>query len=324
MKKKLIFLIVSMILITGIGLVLTSMVSKEEDSENIKIVTSFYPMYTLTKNIIGEDLLNDERAEIEVVNLTSYQTGCLHDYQLTTDDMKKLEDASVLVINGGGMEGFVEEIVKSYPDIEIINASEGISMLASEGHNHEEDQDHDHDHEHNAHVWLNMDLYIQQAKNVEQELGRLYPAHNDIFRDNSKEYQERVRELQDEFKISLADYKNIPIIIFHDAFVYLADEFGLNMAYVINIDEDSATSLSARQVSDIINIVKQEDVRILLSEEQYSESVAKTIADETDAEVYVVDTIVTGDEDKEAYFDGMRRNLETLKEVFQENKGYYE
>ena len=324
MKKKLIFLIVSMILITGTGLVLTSMVSKEEDSENIKIVTSIYPMYTLTKNIIGEDLLNDERAEIEVVNLTSYQTGCLHDYQLTTDDMKKLEDASVLVINGGGMEGFVEEIVKSYPDIEIINASEGISMLASEGHNHEEDQDHDHDHEHNAHVWLNMDLYIQQAKNVEQELGRLYPAHNDIFRDNSKEYQERVRELQDEFKISLADYKNIPIIIFHDAFVYLADEFGLNIAYVINIDEDSATSLSARQVSDIINIVKQEDVRILLSEEQYSESVAKTIADETDAEVYVVDTIVTGDEDKEAYFDGMRRNLETLKEVFQENKGYYE
>lgn len=324
MKKKLIFLIVSMILITGIGLVLTSMVSKEEDSENIKIVTSFYPMYTLTKNIIGEDLLNDERAEIEVVNLTSYQTGCLHDYQLTTDDMKKLEDASVLVINGGGMEGFVEEIVKSYPDIEIINASEGISMLASEGHSHEEDHDHDHDHEHNAHVWLNMDLYIQQAKNVEQELGRLYPAHNDIFRDNSKEYQERVRELQDEFKISLAAYKNIPIIIFHDAFVYLADEFGLNMAYVINIDEDSATSLSARQVSDIINIVKQEDVRILLSEEQYSESVAKTIADETDAEVYVVDTIVTGDEDKEAYFDGMRRNLETLKEVFQENKGYYE
>ena len=71
--------------------------------------------------------------------------------------------------------------------------------------------------------------------------------------------------------------------------------------------------LYARQVSDIINIVKQEDVRILLSEEQYSESVAKTIADETDAEVYVVDTIVTGDEDKEAYFDGMRRNLETLK-----------
>ena len=133
MKKKLIFLIVSMILITGIGLVLTSMVSKEEDSENIKIVTSFYPMYTHTKNINGEDLLNDERAEIEVVNLTSYQTGCLHDYQLTTDDMKKLEDASVLVINGGSMEGFVEEIVKSYPDIEIINASEGISMLASEG-----------------------------------------------------------------------------------------------------------------------------------------------------------------------------------------------
>ena len=326
MKKKLIFLIISMLLITGVALSLTSIVSKEEDSKNIKIVTSFYPMYTLTKNIIGDDLLNDERAEIEVVSLTSYQTGCLHDYQLTTDDMKKLEDASVLIINGGGMEGFVEEIIKSYPDIELIDASEGISMLASEEHNHEEDHDgdHDHDHEHNAHVWLNMDLHIQQAKNVEQGLGRLYPSHNDAFKDNSKEYQEKVRELQDEFKTSLADYKDIPIIIFHDAFVYLVDELGLNMAYVVNIDEDSATSLNARQISDIINIVKQEDVRILLSEEQYSELVAKTIADETEAEVYVVDTIVTGDEDMEAYFHGMKRNLETLKEVFQENKSYYE
>lgn len=333
MKKKLIFLIICMLLISGISFALTSVISKEEPSKNIKIVTSFYPMYTLTKNIIGDDLLNDDMSEIEVVNLTSYQTGCLHDYQLTTDDMKKLEDASVLIINGGGMEGFIEKIIKSYPDLEVINASEGISMLTSEGHSHEEDKvhehegDHDHaghNHEYNGHVWLNMDHYIQQVKNVEEGLRRLYPSHTDVFKDNSKEYQERVRDLQDEFKIGLGEYKSIPIIIFHDAFVYLADELGLNIVHVVDIDEESATSLNARQVSDIINLVKQDDVRIILSEEQYSDSVAKTIADETQAEVYVVDTIVTGDEDKDAYFDGMRHNLETLKEVLQENKDYYE
>lgn len=333
MKKKLMFLLICMLLISIIGLALTSVVSKEEPIKNIKIVTSFYPMYTLTKNIIGDDLLNDDMSEIEIVNLTSYQTGCLHDYQLTTDDMKKLEDASVLIINGGGMEGFIEEIIKSYPDLDVINASEGISMLASEGHSHEENHDHEneeehdhagHNHEYNAHVWLNMDHYIQQVKNVEEGLGRLYPSHTDVFKDNSKEYQERVRGLQDEFKTALEKYKNIPLIIFHDAFVYLADELGLNIVHVVDIDEDSVTSLNARQVSDIINIVKQDDVRIILSEEQYSDSVAKTIADETKAEVYVVDTIVTGDDDKDAYFYGMRKNLEILKEVLKENKVYYD
>lgn len=323
------FLLICILLISAISLALTSITPKEKESKDIKIVTSFYPMYILSKNVIGDDLLGDDMSGIEVVNLTSYQTGCLHDYQLTTDDMKKLEDASVLIINGGGMEGFIEEIIKSYPDLDVINASEGISMLEGSSHDHDHDHEHEdghleHNHEYNAHVWLNMDHYIEQIKNVEQGLMRLDSSNADIYKNNSQEYQEKIRDLQTEYKSSLSKYQGIPIVIFHDAFVYSAKEAGLNVTHVVDIDENTATSLNAKQVSQIVNIVNDHDVRILLSEEQYSDSVAKTIADETKAEVYVIDTIVRGDEDKDAYLKGMRKNLETLKGVFEENKGHYE
>ena len=71
------------------------------DNNKLKIVTSFYPMYVdainITKNI----------DDVEVINLTKPQTGCLHDYQLTTEDMKTLEKADIFIVNGLGMENFL-------------------------------------------------------------------------------------------------------------------------------------------------------------------------------------------------------------------------
>lgn len=331
MKKKLIFLLISMLLILISSLALVSVISEKEESKSIKVVTSFYPMYILTENVIGEGLLNDKESDIELVNLTSYQSGCLHDYQITTDDMRMLEDASVLVVNGGGMEAFLDDIEEAYPDLYIINASEAIPMLEgfdkdhshAEDHNHEEDHE-GHNHEHNAHVWLNMDYYGRQIENVAKALSEFDPFNKSIYRENSEKYQKKIKELQIEIKNSLKDYKSIPVIIFHDAFVYTAKELGLNIVHVVDIDENSATSLNARQVGEIINIVNEHDVRILLSEGQYSEQVVKTVADETNAKVYVVDTLVTGDEDIEAYQKGMKENLKTLETAFEENKTYYE
>ena len=99
--------------------------------ETKTILSSFYPLYIIALNV-AKDVPG-----VIVKNMTKPQTGCLHDYQMTPDDMKTLSTASYFVVNGGGMESFLEKTVAEYPNLAVINASTGISMIAEESHAHE-------------------------------------------------------------------------------------------------------------------------------------------------------------------------------------------
>ena len=333
MKKKLTMLFAIFLIITvgsyGITVLANRDYTHTEQKQNqIKIVTSFYPMYVLTANLIqGVD-------GISLVNLTENQTGCLHDYQMTTQDMRKLAEADYFVMNGGGMESFVEDTLANYPTLKVIDASEGIQMLADttehthdhetevvEGEDHDHDEDdhdedvadhHDHDHgEYNAHVWMNMNDYLVQIDNVSKALSELDPANQAVYEKNAKEYSQKVKAVQKEYQETLQAIKNQDIVIFHDAFAYLAQELGMNVVYTIEMETD--TSLSAGEIKEIIDEVNTHDVRMLFTEEQFSDSIAKTIATETNAKVYVIDSLVTGEYSLDAYLEGMRQNLQTLK-----------
>lgn len=331
MSKKLIALasifMVIIVVAVGISKLGRNEVVKEKE-ENHKIVTSFYPMYILAMN------LTKDVKGVTVVNLTENQTGCLHDYQLTTQDMITLDSADLLVMNGGGMESFIENVVSSYPELTIVEASKGINMLPSESeHDHDhENEEHDHDHEneehdheeheeghhhdhgeYNAHVWMNIENYLVQIKNVYEALVEYDPENEAKYKANYEEYTNRVTKLKEEYVETLTDIANREVVIFHDAFAYMAQELGLDVVSTINLDGDS--SLSAGEVSEIIDEVKHHKVKVLFTEEQYSDSIAKSVAKETEAKVYVIDSLVTGSRDYDSYLMGMRANLEVLKEA---------
>ena len=114
----------------------------------------------------------------------------------------------------------------------------------------------------------------------------------------------------------LDNLPNRDIITFHEAFPYFAEEFNLNIAGVIEIEPDSEPS--AKEIENIINTVKEKNIKALFTEPQYSSKVAETIAVETGATVYELDPIVTGDSTPNAYDDyinKMKKNLDVLKEA---------
>jgi zinc transport system substrate-binding protein len=128
MKKKLVLLLTAMLLVAVMGAIITSAISLKSKSsinqeDKIKILATFYPVYMIGLN------LADRIDDIEVNSLTNLNTGCLHDYQLTTEDMKRIASADILVVNGGGMESFLGDITANYPNLKIIDASQGITML---------------------------------------------------------------------------------------------------------------------------------------------------------------------------------------------------
>jgi len=271
------------------------------DKKAFRIVTSFYPMYidviNITKGVDG----------VEVVNMTKPQTGCLHDYQLTTEDMKTLEKADAFVVNGAGMESFLDKVVKQQKNLKIIDASKSdeINLL--------KDGD-----EENPHVWLSVTYSIEQVKAITSQLCEADPAHADAYRKNALDYVTKLDKLRTQMHEELDNLPHKDIVTFHEAFPYLAKEFKLNVVSVI--EREPGTEPTPQELEETIRQVNALPVKVLFTEPQYSPSAAKTIAAETGAKVYQLDPVVTGEANEQAmdaYIDVMKKNMEVLKEALQ-------
>lgn len=283
-----------------------------ESNNKLTIVTSFYPMYISTLNIV-KDIPN-----VEVLNMTTPQTGCLHDYSLSTKDLKTLSNADILIINGAGMESFLDDVIDKYSDLKIIEASKGIDLIEDTEHDdHTEDHDHeDHDHDVNPHVWVSISKNIEEVSNIAEELSSLDPNHANEYQNNANEYIAKLENLKTEMHSTLDNIAHKDIITFHEAFPYFAEEFGLNIVGVIEIEPDSEPS--AKEVENIVSIINEKNIKALFTEPQYSSKIVDTIAKETGASIYTLDPIVTGDSNEKAYNDyiiKMQENLNTLKEA---------
>ena len=288
----------------ALALAMCSGCAAEEDAGKT-IVTSFYPMYVFTQNVVRDV------PGVRVVNMASESAGCLHDYQLQTRDMVTLEGADALVINGG-MEQFMDKVIAQRPELPVINASDGIEMLCGE-------DDHDgHDHDHgvyNAHVWLDPALAMRQVQNIADGLAAVDSENAEAYQRNAAAYKARLQALHAELSAQLAPLAGSAIVTFHEAFTYFADAYGLVVAGVIA--NDAGEEPSTRQIAATCDLVKQYQVKALFVEPQYPTKSAETIARETGASVFTLDPVVSGDGSPESYENAMRENARVLTEALE-------
>ena len=380
MKNKYVFTGVLLAVILFVGSVLTTIYVRTEQKQeqakggNLLVVTSFYPMYVATENVIGDV----EGVTLE--NLSEPQTGCLHDYQLTAADMKLLSKADVFIVNGGGIESFLSDVAESYPDLKIVQACDRIDLLESaegteesdsndsssdtgadsdehlnenedahvednahseetdihtdsdehteiadthiESNVHNEDSDHaDHDHsEHshgdeNAHAWMNLDDYQIQVQNICNGLSEADSTHADRYAANAQTYQAKVQELQQETAELASQIAAQPVVIFHEAYEYIVQEYGLQLAGEMNLDEER--QVSAGEVADILHAIEDNHVSVVLAEELYGTDMGEMVAKQSGVKVVYLDTLTRGDYSADSYLEGMKSNIEQLKEAFQ-------
>ncbi|MBQ9280203.1 MAG: zinc ABC transporter substrate-binding protein [Clostridia bacterium] len=282
-----------------------------EADDHLNIVTSFYPIYIATSNII------DGAENVSLQCLASPDVGCLHDYQLTVKDMITLETADIFVINGGGAESFLDKAVSAYPDLIVINASDEI--LEEFIHREEEEgllEEHSHEDEENSHIWVSVSLYIEEVKNISKKLIEYNPENADLYASNTEAYISRLESLGNEMHQGLTSISKRNIVTFHEAFDYFAEEYDLNIVAVV--EREPGTSPSASELAEIIDLVRANDVSAIFTEPQYSKSAAITIANETGVPVYELDPVVTGAFEKDAYEKAMRNNLDVLLEALGE------
>ncbi|MBW7571524.1 metal ABC transporter substrate-binding protein [Caproiciproducens faecalis] len=287
--------VAAVILAAAIMVLSVGCAGRTEKNIRFRVVTSFYPLYIMALNI------TEGVPGVQVDNMAGQQTGCLHDYQLQSKDMKNIEQADVFVINGAGMESFMSKVTSQLPNLKVIDSSKGIELLTDESG------------EENPHIWVSISNYIRQVSNLEKGLSQADPQNAEAYRKNAQDYLAKLSVLRDQMHRELSHITHRDIITFHEAFPYFAEEFDLNIVSVVNREPDSQPS--ARELAETIRLIRGSGVKAVFAEPQYPKSAANIVANESGAKVYSLDPAVTGEDSKDAYLNAMEGNLKTLKEA---------
>lgn len=269
-------------------------------AETADIAATTLPVYQFTSMLV-------DGTELTVTRLVTESVSCLHDYSLNVRQVKAAESADLIVMNGAGLEEFMEDLLEGK---QTIDASQGIAAL--EGcHDHEHEHDHGHHHEQDSHIWLSPANAMVMAENICTGLSAKYPQYTVIFETNLAVLLSRLQELLDYGKQQLADLSCREIVTFHDGFAYFAHCFDLEI--LAAVEEESGSETSAHQLIELIQLVRQHDLPAIFTESNGSDASANVIAAETGAALYTLDMAMAGDD----YFAAMRHNIDVLREALQ-------
>lgn len=302
------------ILLLSILFVVAGCGNKQETAktDKLQVVTTFYPMYDFTKNVVGDN------GEVSVLMKAGTEP---HDYEPSAKDIAKIADSDVFVYNSEEMETWVGSVLKNIDTKKtvVIDASKEIKLL--EGSHEEEDEDHDHDHEghshaHDPHVWLDPVLAKEEVNAIKEGLIQADKTNKASYEKNAKTYSDKLDALNEKFEAGLKDAKNRTFVTQHAAFAYLAARYDLKQVAISGISPDQEPSPA--KLAELNDFVKENNIKVIYFEETASPKIAKTLAKETGATLAVlspIEGITKEDQDQGIdYIKVMENNLKALQE----------
>ena len=231
---------------------------------------------------------------LTVATLISEPVSCVHDYALSVDQMRAVEQAKHIVISGAGLEEFMADVLTSRA---VIDASEGLALLPGE------------EGESDPHTWLAPENMIAMTRTVEAALAAEYPQHAALFAENADIWCEKLDELQSYGEQHLADLSCRRLVTFHDGFAYFAQAFGLEIAASMEIEAGSEPS--ARELEEIISLLQDQNIPAVFTEINGTADAAELVSRETGCAVFSLDTAISSVN----YLSAMTQNIDTIKEA---------
>ena len=300
----------------------------QENQGKLQVVTTVYPVYDVVKKVAGD------RADVTLLVPPGAEP---HDWEPTASDLKKIGQAKVFFYNGAGLEPTDQILKKEITrDATVVELSQGLDLLKLQ-----DDDDHDHDHDHDAdhhdedhhdedhhaeghhhhhhggvdpHVWLDPQNVMKEAAVVADALAKADPAHADAYRANAKKYQDELAALDKDMDAALSSLANKNLVVSHEAFGYLAARYGLTQIGIMGVDADAEPTPD--RMAQLVEFIREHDVRTIYSEELVNPRLADAIAAETGAVVRVLNPIegLTAAQEKAGYdyIKLQRENLTTL------------
>ena len=266
-----------------------------EDDGVFRIVTSFYPVQILTMNVAGGI------DGVEVVCMSDPNLGCIHDHTFTTEDLRSIENADIYIENGLGLETFNERVLASYPDLEIVEAAGEVTDAPSE------------DDEVNGHVWTSLDDYKIMIAHVAEALCSADPVHAGEYEANAAEYISGIEALQERYSDVILALNGTSATVLDESIPSFCVYAGIDYTTIETDHEQSA--LSAGDLGTVIDHMNSNGVNAIFVGADTDMAIADAIASETGAQVYVLNTCITGEVNENAYINQMEENFEVLRDI---------
>ncbi|MEK8215094.1 MULTISPECIES: metal ABC transporter solute-binding protein, Zn/Mn family [unclassified Paenibacillus] len=293
----------------------------------VNVVTTFYPIYEFAKEIGGEDA--------NVINLLPVGVEP-HDWTPRSQDIINTSKAQLFLYNGAGLEGWVPNFLKSLNSdskAKAVEVSKGVNYIMTDeedGHDHG-GEEHAHegeghaDEEHSEetgtdslhtdpHTWVSPKSALVMAENIKESLQSVDPEHKSGYEERYNKLTERLQALDSKFTTELAKLPNKEIVVSHQAFAYLARDYGLKQHAIMGLSPDAEPR--GQDLLDLAALVKEEGIRYIFFEELVSDKLAKTLAGEAGVETMVLNPVegLTTEQDKNGdnYFTLMEKNLQNL------------
>jgi zinc transport system substrate-binding protein len=286
----------------------------------VKVVTSIKPIHSLVSYVM------DGVGKPDVI-VDGYNSP--HGFSLKPSHAKMLENADLVVWVGEDLEAFLEKplstIAKKAKNIEVMDLK-GIRKLdfreknifeEHDGHDEHKDEHKEHDGheghahgEHDPHVWLDPMNVKVIIKEITKQLVQLDSKNSSVYKSNSKKALTDIDKLIKNIKKDLN--KNLRFVVFHDAYQYFENRFGIQVLGALTVNTDVMPG--AEQLSKIREVIEHEKVNCLFSEPQFNPSIIKSIAKDTDVKIGVLDPLGAKlDKGKNLYFDLLNNMASSFK-----------
>ena len=300
-KLRILFLLM---LIFFLGYDLEVLANVSQEARTIVIMASVFPLVDFAKQVGGEF------GEVEMLLPPGVE---VHTWRPRPSDIVKLSRADLFIHIGKHMEPWLTEILRgvSNPDIVVLEASQGLHLEEGEHH-----------HEHGAesadpHIWLDFEYDVLIVKKIADTLCKLDPDHSEYFLSKADSYQEKLRLLDQKYRVSLETCKHRTLIIGgHAAFGYLAKRYNLNQVALYGINPESRPT--PRQLKEVVDLARKLDVKTIFTEEFVSDELAKVISREVGLRTLELNP--GANLTRAQYYAGlsfldiMEKNLENLKD----------
>lgn len=262
------------------------------------IFTSIYPLYNFTQEIAGD--------KAQVVNLVPSGIEP-HDWEPSTSDIANLEKADMLIYNGAGMEHWVDQVLASIENKNLVTveAAGDVSLLGGETG----DMD--------PHVWLSVKNAKRQAQTIKEALVEADPENAAAYEENYTNFASKLDALDAEYQEGLGELTNRTMIVSHEAFGYLCADYNLTQMGIEGLAGESEPDPA--RMAEIIRYAKENGVKTIFYEELSSPKAAETIAKEIGGQTAPLNPLEGLTQEQQAsgedYISVMRKNLQTLKQA---------
>jgi zinc/manganese transport system substrate-binding protein len=276
-------------------------------AEPLNVVASFSILGDMTQRVGGE--------RVQVHTLVAQESDA-HVYQPTPADARTLSQATLVIVNGFGFEGWIGRLVKSsgYRG-KVLTASTGIKTLKRPHSAGEKHDRHNHDGEVDPHAWQDLSNALRYVDNIAQALSEADPAGKAAYQTNATKYKQEISALDGELRRS---FNAIPterrkVVTSHDAFGYFSRAYGISFISPVGINTDAEPS--AADVGRIIKQIRREQIPAVFIESFSDPRLLERIRLESGAQIggtLYSDSLSKADGPAPTYLDMMRHNARTL------------